>query len=62
VLTANSDPGSVQSFDLGVNWWSSAHSVLRMHAIHTLYEQPVTYAGDELSDEQALLVSWQLHF
>jgi hypothetical protein len=33
-----------------------------MHAIHTLYEQPVTYAGDELSDEQALLVSWQLHF
>ncbi len=62
VLTANSDPGTVQSFDLGVNWWSSAHSVLRMHAIHTLYEQPVTYAGDELSDEQALLVSWQLHF
>lgn len=62
VLTADTDPGSVQSFDLGVNWWSSAHSVLRMHVIHTLYEQPVLYAGDELDDEQALLVSWQLHF
>lgn len=61
-LDAASDPGAVDSFDLGVNWWAGPHTVLRLHAVHTLYDEPVVIDGELVEDEQALLLSWQLHF
>lgn len=61
-LDAASDPGSVDAFDLGVNWWAGPHTVVRLHATHTLYADPVEIDGELVEDEQALLLSWQLHF
>jgi len=61
-LDAASDPGVVDSFDLGVNWWAGPNTVLRIHAVHTRYADDIAIEGVEVEAEDALLVGWQLHF
>lgn len=61
-LDAASDPGVVDSFDLGVNWWAGPNTVLRMHAVHTRYGDAIDIGGEDVDAEDALLLGWQLHF
>ncbi len=61
-LDAASDPGVVDSFDLGVNWWAGPNTVLRIHAVHTRYGDAIDIGGENVDSEDALLLGWQLHF
>ncbi len=61
-LDAASDPGAVDSFDLGINWWAGPNTVLRIHAVHTRYADAIAIDGEQVESEDALLVGWQLHF
>jgi phosphate-selective porin OprO/OprP len=62
LLAPTSDPDSVASLDLGVNWYATDHAVLRLHWIQTEYADDIVIDGDRRGSEGALVVQAQLSF
>jgi phosphate-selective porin OprO/OprP len=62
VLAAGSDPNRIDSFDVGVNWFPTWRTAVKLHGLFTDYRDPVAVGGRSLGRERALLLQLQLHF
>ncbi len=55
-------PGEVGTIDIGLNWYMTYNARLKLHWIHTAFDDPITVAGDTRDSEDALVFQAQLHF
>jgi phosphate-selective porin OprO/OprP len=62
LVAASSFPDGVRTWDVGLNWYTTAHTKVMLHFLHTQYEQDVTIQGDSRGSENALLLQLQVHF
>lgn len=62
VLAAGSDPDRVDSVGVGVNWFPTWRTAVKLHGLFTDYRDPVAVGGRSIGRERALLLQLQLHF
>jgi phosphate-selective porin len=62
LVTASSFPESVGTWDVGLNWYTTAHTKVMLHFLHTDYEQDIVIQGDSRGSESAVLLQFQMHF
>jgi phosphate-selective porin OprO and OprP len=52
----------VDTWDVGLNWYSTAHTKVMLHFIRTEFADDIVIDGEERGAENALLVQFQLQF
>ncbi len=62
LVAATSFPDSVRTWDLGLNWYTTANTKVMLHYLHTDYADAIEFDGESRSSEDALLLQLQLHF
>jgi phosphate-selective porin OprO/OprP len=62
LVAASSFPDGVRTWDVGLNWYTTAHTKVMLHFLHTDYEQDILIQGDTWGSEDALLLQLQLQF
>lgn len=55
-------PEDVLSFDIGINWYATYNARVKLHFLHTRYEEEITLGGESRASENAVLIQFQLHF
>ena len=54
-------PESISTLDVGLNWHMTNHSKLRMHVVHTTYDERIDVGSQRVSEETALVVQYQFN-
>ena len=62
LLSPGTSPGSVRTYDVGVNWIATEHFKVMLHALFTEYEETIVLGGDPRDSESAILVQFQVQF
>lgn len=62
LVAASSFPDAVRTWDLGLNWYTSANTKVMLHFVHTDYAEEIDFDGESRGSENALIVQLQLHF
>ncbi len=62
MIATSAFPATVRTWDLGLNWYSTAHTKLMLHFLHTDFEESIVVDGESRSSEDALLLQFQVHF
>lgn len=62
IVATNAFPDSVRTWDAGLNWYSTAHTKVMLHCLHTDFEESIVVDGDSRASEDALLLQFQVHF
>ncbi len=53
---------TVRTWDLGINWYSTAHTKAMLHVLYTDFDGRIVINGESLSAETTLLLQFQVHF
>lgn len=62
LVAASSFPNGVRTWDVGLNWYTTAHTKVMLHFLHTDYEQEIVIDGDSRGSENAVLLQFQVQF
>ncbi len=55
-------PRRVQSFDIGFNWYLTYYTRIKLHYLHTHYDRDILFDDQFRSEEDAVLVQFQINF
>ena len=62
LLSPESFPGRVSTLDIGLNWYATYHVRVKLHALHTEFDEPILIRGENRRAEDAVLLQFQVHF
>ena len=62
LLSPGTSPGSVTTYDVGLNWLATEHFKVMLHALFTEYEEAIVLGGESRDSESAVLVQFQVQF